>query len=73
MIETIIIIEVAALYLYYLMYINEVHMDIFHELLYDICDGNYVELFKRDEVINSKALQVLKYNVLGFYKIDCSK
>ena len=65
--------RVHFLYLYYLMYINEVHMDIFHELLYDICDGNYVELFKRDEVINSKALQVLKYNVLGFYKIDGSK
>ena len=65
--------RVHFLYLYYLMYINEVHMDIFHELLYDICDGNYVELFRRDEVINSKALQVLKYNVLGFYKIDCSK
>ena len=65
--------RVHFIYLYYLMYINEVHMDIFHELLYDICDGNYVELFKRDEVINSKALQVLKYNVLGFYKIEGSK
>ncbi len=65
--------RVHFIYLYYLMYINEVHMDIFHELLYDICDGNYVELFRRDEEINSKALQVLKYNVLGFYKIDGSK
>ena len=48
-------------------------MDIFHELLYDICDGNYVELFRRDEQNNSLALQVLKYKILGFYKIDCSK
>jgi hypothetical protein len=55
------------------MYINEFHKDIFYELLYDVCDGSYVELFSRDEEINLKALQVFKYNVLGFYKIDGSK
>ena len=65
--------RVHFLYLYYLMYINEAHKDIFDELLYDVCDGSYVELFSRDEEINLKALQVFKYNVLGFYKIDCSK
>ncbi len=65
--------RVHFLYLYYLMYINEAHKDIFDELLYDVCDGSYVELFSRDEEINLKALQVFKYNVLGFYKIDGSK
>tara|TARA_Y100000034_G_C6825233_1_gene372007 strand:- start:710 stop:1105 length:396 start_codon:yes stop_codon:yes gene_type:complete len=62
--------RVHFLYLYYLMYINEFHKDIFYELLDDVCDGSYVELFKRDEEINPKALQVFKYNVLGFYKIE---
>ena len=65
--------RVHFLYLYYLMYINEFHKDIFDELLHDVCDGSYVELFSRDEEINLKALQVFKYNVLGFYKIDGSK
>jgi len=61
--------RVHFLYLYYLMYINEVHEDTFYGLLHDGCDGNYVELLKS----NSSALQVLKYNILGFKKIDCSK
>ena len=65
--------RVHFLYLYYLMYINEFHKDIFYELLYDVCDGSYVKLFRRDEEINLKALQVFKYNVLGFYKIEGSK
>jgi len=56
-----------------LIYINAVHEDIFYGLLNDGCDGSYAKLFRRDEQNNPLALQVLKYKILGFYKIDCSK
>ena len=65
--------RVHFLYLYYLIYINAVHEDIFYGLLNDGCDGSYAELFRRDEENNSLALQVLKYNILGFNLINGSK
>ena len=65
--------RVHFLYLYYLRYINTFHEDIFYGILYDGYDGSYFKLLRRDEEDNSLAHQVLKYNILGFKKIDCSK
>ena len=62
--------RVHFLYLYYLIYINAVHEDIFYGLLNDGCDGSYAKLFRRDEQNNPLALQVFKYNILGFKKIE---
>ena len=65
--------RVHFLYLYYLIYINAVHEDIFYGLLNDGCDGSYAKLFRRDEQNNPLALQVFKYNILGFNLINGSK
>ena len=64
--------KIYYLFMYYVMYIDIFEQDLFNKYTKLWYENNLDDTTKSDDEINHEALRLLKYEVLGFYKIDCN-
>ncbi len=65
--------RIYFLYLYYVKYLERYMNDVFDVFFNDFCDRDWDELLQHDEWTNKEAIRLIKYDILGFIKIDGSK
>tara|TARA_B100001750_G_C15020465_1_gene356701 strand:- start:139 stop:558 length:420 start_codon:yes stop_codon:yes gene_type:complete len=65
--------RIYFLYLYYVKYLERYMNDVFDVFFNDSFDRDWDELLQHDEWTNKEAIRLIKYDILGFIKIDGSK